>query len=401
QASAFGGHRRGVSATDMSKEKGALLFINGSQTSCEVGLLSDSAGLVSADCLDFNTNTVTLNTLSQYEIYVDEGNGTRTPSIYSLSLHDISVHPSYNATSLEYNIAVVEFNKGANSTYTPLLVWGSYEVGNSAYVRRTFDDATKQWNTPVVVQMPGDEKDCGDWSGVYRENNWILLCTNIIQQSMYNSSCAMPFGSLYTTIGGRVGLVGLYSHSVIMGEDICLSSYRWLSYYTYMRQVVSFAAHVLGQPISIFNGTNITVSQTSGVDLYVSNTPAAVDLTGKVQIGGDIYAARDEHAEAAPSDSEPASNKAGTGLSRGQVTAIAVAVPVVVISAVAVLASLYYRRQKKHKDDDDWDPHAERMNIRELANEIRGIDDPTQPPTYNEVMQRPTELFSSDPACKK
>ncbi|KAJ1862274.1 hypothetical protein LPJ78_004830 [Coemansia sp. RSA 989] len=229
----------------------------------------------------------------------------------------------------------------------------------------------------------------------------------------------MPFGTLYSEADGRIGLLALYSSTVVFSDDKCSSSNRWLSYYTYIDKVIGFVAYVLKRPVKYTNSTGLYEEQPLGIDKYISNQPASINYSGKTLIGGDIFAARDEFYEplieptsefwSAPQETssldfessldtslDDSSNS--SGLSRNQILAIAITIPLVLVCTATAVVLFYCRRVKSKRsrnqnddDEDNWDPYAERLNIRELANEIRGIDDPIPPPTYNEVM-RPSSI---------
>ncbi|KAJ2453024.1 hypothetical protein EV183_002533 [Coemansia sp. RSA 2336] len=289
---------------------GALLFKNGRQTTCEIALMNMKSGLLSANCLDFNTDS-TLNQTTEYNVYVTSGTDGLFPESYKLELEDIHVHPDYNQTSLEYNIAVIEFNKNTTSTYEAYVQMGHYDVSSS----------------------------------------------------------------------------------------------------------VLFASSSLNRSIKFVNSSGIFEMQQSGIDEYIYKEPAQVDYSGKTQIGGNIFAARDEFydplieptseflsesQETSSSNFESSldsllvDSSNSSGLTRSQILAIAITIPLVVVCVAVAIGLFYYRRFKNKRsrnqddDNDNWDPYAERLNIRELANEIRGIGDPIPPPTYNEVM-RPSQ----------
>ncbi|KAJ2850553.1 hypothetical protein IWW36_001803 [Coemansia brasiliensis] len=413
--------RRGLSQDDLNTIVGALLFKNGRQTTCEIALMDLKSGLLSANCLDFDDG-LSLKQTTEYEVYVTTGPENLFPKAYKLALDDIHVHPDYDQTSLAYNIAVVEFNKNTSSTYEAYLYTGTFYASNSSLVRRSYDHDIGIWNTPTIIPLPTNEDDCGEWNGIYKRINF-FACNSVVTTSLFDKSCAMPFGTIYNKEGGRIGVQALYGNSVIFSEDKCSSSNRWLNYYPYMEGFISFAANVLNRPIKVTNSSGLYEIQPSDINEFIHDEPASVDYTGKTQIGGDIFAARNEFygplidptsevrsmPQETSSDFESLSESSidsslddsldnspdSSGLERSQILAIAITIPLSIVCITAAIGLFYYRRLKSKRtrnrdDDDDWDPYAERLNIRELANEIRGIGDPIQPPSYNEVMRPPS-----------
>ncbi|KAJ2726083.1 hypothetical protein GGI07_000866 [Coemansia sp. Benny D115] len=207
---------------DVSQLKAAILFKNNTRTTCEVALVTAKAGMVSANCLDFD-NTGKLDTSTAYKVYIYDGPGTSTPIISTLDIADIHVHPSYNQDSLVYNIAVIQFNKDTADNFEQLLV-SSYTVPEkSTFVLRSFNTIENKWNNFTSTTMPEENSDCDNYSGIYATNDAALLCTSATAPAAYKSTCDLPYGSLYMKDGDYVGIVALYSHSVILGEDVCTS----------------------------------------------------------------------------------------------------------------------------------------------------------------------------------
>ncbi|KAJ2850554.1 hypothetical protein IWW36_001804 [Coemansia brasiliensis] len=233
---------------------------------------------------------MSLNQTTEYEVYITSGTNGLFPKAYKLELDDIHVHPYYNQTSLEYNIAVVEFNKNTTSTYEAYIYKGMFEVANSVFVRQSYDH------------------DIVDYTGK-------------------------------TQIGGDI-----------------------------------FAAR------NEFYGP--LIDPTSEVRSMPQETSSDFESLSESSIDSSL----DDSLDNSPDSS---------GLERSQILAIAITIPLSIVCITAAIGLFYYRRLKSKRtrnrdDDDDWDPYAERLNIRELANEIRGIGDPIQPPSYNEVMRPPS-----------
>ncbi|KAJ1943275.1 hypothetical protein FBU59_002958, partial [Linderina macrospora] len=53
---------------DLNQFFGGVLVKNGTQTSCQLALVNNQAGLVAANCLDYIGNSV--NNATKYEVYV-------------------------------------------------------------------------------------------------------------------------------------------------------------------------------------------------------------------------------------------------------------------------------------------------------------------------------------------
>ncbi|KAJ2719828.1 DNA independent RNA polymerase I transcription factor [Coemansia sp. Benny D115] len=201
--------KRAIAVSDIEKFKGALLFKDGKQTTCEVVLITPSAGFVAANCLEY-TKDANLNTNTNYQVYVDEANGNDTPTIHQVNVNDIHVHEYYNPSNHMNNIAIIEFNKDR--------------------------------------------------------------------------------------------------------DNACDSGTRWVNYYTYLSNYMSFAAKTLGHPIDTYFNANYQSYTNTDVFPNQFNQPTDVDLTGTVQVGGDLYArqAAQDSPNSRPSSLKSTSTDKGT-----------------------------------------------------------------------------------------
>ncbi|KAJ2601295.1 hypothetical protein H4R99_003063, partial [Coemansia sp. RSA 1722] len=130
---------------------------------------------------------------------------------------------------------------------------------------------------------------CNDEDGLYRANPHRMSCNNATFSS-YNNTCAIPNSALYTIQGGNVALVALYSHSIILGTDMCSST--WINIYNYVQYYISFIEDVLNRPIDIiYKNKPANTSIAIFGDLQLS-TPEYVNMTGKLVVGGNLYEAQ-------------------------------------------------------------------------------------------------------------
>ncbi|KAJ2786052.1 hypothetical protein GGI15_001719 [Coemansia interrupta] len=348
-------------------------------------LLSLKAGYVSANCLEFNSDkTLSKSTVYSVAVYIGNTNNSNSDIlIHQLDISDIHVHPNYDSSTLEYNIAVIEFNKDSTDTYKPYIAASPFLLGNSSYVFRSVDESSDKWSVPISYGMPGEDGDCASYSGVYAANDLILLCTTSVATQSYNGTCKLPSGSLYSLLGNDIGVVGLFSHSVLLGDNPCDNSTKWYNYYSYLYHFDSFAASVLNRSIDVFQlGVGTYTDDDSGNLEYITNNPAYVNMDGKLQIGGDMYTRLAEYTSAVASQTPVADSN--NGLSRSAKIIIGVVIPVgVIIAAIGVF--LFYRWWKFRKQDKAWDPNTESLSYYERANELGGAGEAVPPPYFRTV----------------
>ncbi|KAJ1719287.1 hypothetical protein LPJ53_005923 [Coemansia erecta] len=234
--------------------------------------------------------------------------------------------------------------------------------------------------------MPREDSDCASYSGVYAANDYILLCTTSVATQSYNGTCKLPSASLYCLNDNNLGVVGLFSHSVLLGDNPCDNGTKWYNYYSYLYHFDSFAASVLNRSIDVFQlGVGAYTDDDDSGDLdYIANEPAYINMDGKLLIGGDMYARVNEYKSAVVSQTPEPINSDNSGLSRSAKIIIGVVIPVGVIIA-GIGAFFIYRWWKLRKQDKAWDPNAESLSYYERANELGGAGEAVPPPYFRTV----------------
>ncbi|KAJ2234941.1 hypothetical protein IWW45_002992, partial [Coemansia sp. RSA 485] len=269
--------------------RGAILLKNREPTTCEIGLLGLKAGIVSANCFDFKDNGEVDENTDYHALFYDGKLDSRS-FIWKISPSNIHIHPSFQISTLIYNLAVVEFNQNGDSSYQTFIVGDKYDVKASSYVFRPYNTSSYSWDTPRITSQQDDMTAiCNDEDGLYRANPHRMSCNNATFSS-YNNTCAIPNSALYTIRGGNVALVALYSHSIILGTDMCSST--WINIYSYVQYYISFIEDVLNRPIDIiYKNKPANTSIAIFSDLQLS-TPEYVNMTGKLVVGGNLYEAQ-------------------------------------------------------------------------------------------------------------
>ncbi|KAJ2722275.1 hypothetical protein GGI07_003421 [Coemansia sp. Benny D115] len=426
--SAHGGKlvvRGGILNADLSKTRGAALAKNGTLTSCEIALFGIDSGFVAANCFDFNDKkSLGLNEGTKYEVYLYDGSGISAPTIVPLDHANINIHLSYNAATYEYNMAVITFRSGVSEDSLTYISDFPFVKTQSSYVLRSINPGTKKWNVQNFVEMPDmEDADCPRWSGVYAKNDFVELCTSTMVSSKASETCPIPYSALYTTSQGVVGVLALYSHSVVFGTDACDGNARWLNYYSYLNKYIGFALYIVNRNFNVFNTSDITTTnQEAAVSLFISNEPDNIDFSGKLQVSGDSFAriaatdpskyenpslgaASTTATTATQSSSTPTDGARettaprDTGLSTGAKIGIGVAVPVVVLAVVAVL--FYFMWFKKWRFNRTWNPNAEAIHIESIANDLAtDIPHVRPPPPYFRAVAPEVE-HSDTPAASE
>ncbi|KAJ2234895.1 hypothetical protein H4R99_003061 [Coemansia sp. RSA 1722] len=390
--------RAGVSTAILLKLKGAVLVKDDKETSCEIALIGENAGLVSANCFDSEETADT-----KYGVLFYNADKDTKPVSYDLDKEDIHIHPGYNSKTLAYNIAVIEFNKNIQSDYKSYIAHFPFFPSGTSYTLRSVNNNTGDWNIPNVQEFQTENPECPKWSGVYATNDYVQLCTGYgVSAQISGTECFNPYSAIYSMSGGNVGVLALYSHSVIFGNNTCGESEKWLNYYTYLFNFEGFAVSVLNRTIFTFNSDGESSTNTSDTNMFIKEKPADIDLSGKIQIGGNIFGRK---ASTQPSQSEdspsptsvsenPENPDNSQGLSSSTKIAIGVVVPSVSLSLI-VLSIFLWRWWKRYQQKKSWDPHAENTNINEIAHQLAAdTDNDRPPPPYFRVAQKPQDVIT-------
>ncbi|KAJ2692544.1 hypothetical protein GGH99_001662 [Coemansia sp. RSA 1285] len=280
-----------VIPNDIINFKGALLFRDGVQTTCELGLISMSAAFISATCLEFNSGT-SLNQNTDYHVLIDDSSQGTATVVSKIAINNIYVHPDFNPETWENNIAVVEFNKDTSETYNSYIAMDGFNTTAQAYVQRTMDTSAQFWNIPVVNYRTYDDRGsdsvpCVNSSRLYMTNLDKLTCTSVSAMSIFDRNCRSPFGVMYSEQGSDIILAAVYSHTIVTSKDLCTSGASFYNYYVYLWPYVGFAARVLNKPINIYTGGKQDIYADKTIQSM--NSPAPTLISGIRVIDGDIY----------------------------------------------------------------------------------------------------------------
>ncbi|KAI8321489.1 hypothetical protein GQ54DRAFT_289536 [Martensiomyces pterosporus] len=393
------GKRIVATAADIGNFRGGILVKNGVQTSCECAVMDNKAAFVAANCLDYKNGT-TVDTSVTYEVYLDTGRGA-APEKYTVPADAIHLHPAYDPTTFANNVAVVEFDLAERNEWVSYIGMNRNEWTDVIYVRRLMSDTSAmRWKVPIIESHTQVDDACKAASSIYAANTVDFMCTNSSTPSMFDKDCSVPYSSIYCAVNHDKAISALYSHSVVYGDSLCGNS-RQLHYYTLLSNYVSFANTVLGRDMNEFDIDKVNYKPNQD-DKYKMNPPAPQsNAAGTKVFGGDIYAREGviqtpapfgshssataesstasgtTHAASTAASTPDASSQLATGsdagLTKSQIIAIAVAVPVV--TCLLILgAFMYYLWYKKRKCEEGWSPRAEQQNInaQNLINEIGG-----------------------------
>ncbi|KAJ1664944.1 hypothetical protein IW140_002743 [Coemansia sp. RSA 1813] len=419
----------------------AYLYKDEDQTSCMAAVMDAGAAFVAASCFVLTSDNK-IDSSVKYRIQYTPTDD-KTGPILTLSPSQVIIHPKFNPTTLENNIAVIQFQDGATNSYVGDISTQDFAGNTEVFVRRDYDVYESYWDAPVVFNQDADDSDCAEGSLLYAANKDWMSCTRAVTDSFASEYCSIPYGVMYKQdTSNNIVMSSIYSHSVIYGNDMCGESSKILSYYTMLWPYLGFAVSSLGRGISVFNQT--TSSVYTGTTMNVMTSPKSASIAGTTVENGDLYpkqwdieaeitssgatrtisanngsndsdndsmsqlatdsasdesddesmsanASADEsngsdssQSEVLADDSLNGSSISSSGLSKGQKIGIGVGVPLGVI-LVVIGCIILFHIWKVNRQDKAWDPNAETMNLQDIAFEIVADDIYTVPPPYSQA----------------
>ncbi|KAJ2317748.1 hypothetical protein GGI00_006721, partial [Coemansia sp. RSA 2681] len=211
-----------LATSAISGQRGAILFANGKPTSCEVALISNLLGYVSANCLSYNAADGSVDMTPNYQVMLSDGT---TTSLGMFSVHSATPHFKYDPTTFANNVALLKFNSGGTRE------WKNYIGANRA------DWTSKFFVSRAVTNSPGSPM--GSW-----------LPAQAVAESG-GATCALPFSSVYGVRDPDLAVAALYSHSVVVGDSLCKYTQIY-SYYTLLSNYLEWGGNVAKSTIYLY-----------------------------------------------------------------------------------------------------------------------------------------------------
>ncbi|KAJ1945260.1 hypothetical protein FBU59_002361 [Linderina macrospora] len=153
------------------------------------------------------------------------------------------------------------------------------------------------WYSNDVVSVKASDSQCSSWSKVFSENSGDWMCNNSTTGSIFTSKCNVPYGTVYGIMGKTYTLAGVYSHTVVRGDNVC-SDNKQLQYYTMFADYFNWVKSTLGY--SIRRGTKNKNSSVTVPSDYSMKKPDSITISGYSAIGGDLYSFQGVNSDSVP-----------------------------------------------------------------------------------------------------
>ncbi|KAJ2722915.1 hypothetical protein GGI07_002991 [Coemansia sp. Benny D115] len=233
--------------------RGAVLVVNGLQTSCEFALIDTASAFVAATCFtDTAGNIIKSN---KYEIYFNNALDKKSAKT-TIKPEQITIHPKFDLKTFANNIAVVTFDAAAGTDWSSSIRISMTSENSRRWVRRTMASVTDMtWDIPLSDTKWSMSSYCEGASGIYAANVGDMLCTKATLPAALGAKCSIPYSLAYGVVGNTMAPVAVYSHSVFYGANSCDATRR-LHYYTMVSNFITFAEGVTGRQIAVLPNTH-------------------------------------------------------------------------------------------------------------------------------------------------
>ncbi|KAJ1672227.1 hypothetical protein GGF38_000190 [Coemansia sp. RSA 25] len=377
-----------LATSAISGQRGAILFANGKPTSCEVALISNLLGYVSANCLSYNAANGSVDMTPNYQVMLSDGT---TTSLGMFSVHSATPHFKYDPTTFANNVALLKFNSGGTREWKNYIGANRADWTSKFFVSRAVTNSPGSpmgsWLPAQAVAESGDvTAQCAAASTLFASNVNDLLCTSQVASSSSSSSaggatCALPFSSVYGVRDPDLAVAALYSHSVVVGDSLCKYTQIY-NYYTLLSNYLEWGGNVAKSTIYLYvadfkytnnNNPNYSMVVPSGKP-SVTGVVVGGDLSGNSPKPTPSVTSTSSSTTPTSSSSPSSSSTTTTTTSSSSATSssssdkttseqnsekkgmnigIILLIVGIILLIVAILAFLLYRRYKKRKEKNN------------------------------------------------
>ncbi|KAJ2855757.1 hypothetical protein J3B02_001997, partial [Coemansia erecta] len=229
--------------------RGAVLVVNGSQTSCEFAVINNSYSFIAANCVADNSGNV--DTSKVFQIYFNDV-GNQSPVKATISNSQIHIHPNYNPSTFANNIAVVSYS-GVPDGWRSSIAISPAEWQGREFIRRYMTSINNMsWAPPIIDGLKHSSTQCAIYSGLYAANTDSMFCTTSNLPAMFGAQCSIPYSLSYGYTNDQIAPAAIYSHTIYFGNNLCDDSgKKRLHLYTLLQNYIAFAESIAGYQLSV------------------------------------------------------------------------------------------------------------------------------------------------------
>ncbi|KAJ2636255.1 hypothetical protein GGF40_003115 [Coemansia sp. RSA 1286] len=261
----------------------AQLLYKGQDTSCVVIPLTNTQGIVAANCLEATTGS---STASDYTVAVM---GSNYGLVKEVGVSLITNHPSYTKGSFANNLAILTYGdpyEGA-SGYKGIIADYPQGFGDVYYVKYTMESGNpfKAGEPEMRPYLATESGPCNSSSPLFQANFENFACNYANIPSSNSDGCVTGYSAVIGRDGNSIAFAGLYSYSIGDATNgLCGSTDPVLSYYTLLRNYIPWITSVIG------GDDKISVMYTEKAGRTASTAPSNFAFVDASAAGGGLVA---------------------------------------------------------------------------------------------------------------
>ncbi|KAJ2719276.1 hypothetical protein GGI07_005316 [Coemansia sp. Benny D115] len=289
-------------ASDVRYLSYAMLVPQGDvqRSTCEVIILTETTGLVAANCVDWDaTNNVNP---ASYQIAAF---GSNNGPLGLFAITQIKMHPNYNKDTFENNLAVVRFDAivSAGTTLTARIADNEPDWSNKYLIYHSLASVNPLVGNQfqAIGHLVTNTPECSNASPLFSANKEDYVCSFPSVNSNINPGCVTGYTSIAGVTNNGIAIGALYSYSVGSASGgLCSDTDNVLNYYTLLRNYVPWFTSELSITYESIHGTAMENQYTA------PNTDANYKMVTSSNAGANFVARNGlEKQSAAPVNNSP------------------------------------------------------------------------------------------------
>ncbi|KAJ2465601.1 hypothetical protein GGI02_004647, partial [Coemansia sp. RSA 2322] len=318
--------------------KNAVLLKNGNQTLCSVAVVTETYGLVAANCLQLSS-TGTADLSQKYQVSISGNNDTM---VGTFDITKATINPNFDPTTMANNLAIVYYDASSKGKISNAIADWPAEWTSYYFVHQTLTkDSTPLWNSPLVAvsKSQSDPADCAKLSTLYGQNKVDLICSQMTAPTYATKGCVAPFGSLYGVTSSNLALGALFSHSASSGSNGLCGTTPVYTYYIILRNYLAWVAKEVGSQVPVYHDTTSGYSAQTNAGYAMGSSSSSSTTTSSTLSSSSVLAASTTVASAASSSSSSSSSSAAVSATAAAVITAFATAATTIISTVTLPAA--------------------------------------------------------------
>ncbi|KAJ2744861.1 hypothetical protein GGI20_002629 [Coemansia sp. BCRC 34301] len=321
--------------------KNALLVSDGKPTLCSIAVVTETYGIVAANCLKFSSGS-TVDMAPKYQVAIS---GEKNVAFGTFDISKVTVHPKYDAGTQANNLAIVYYDASSKAKFTNVISDWPAEWKSYYFVHQTQANGTQPaWNSPLVAvtDATADAGECAKLSELYTKYKDDLICSQVTAPTYAVKDCVVPFGSMYGLGSSNLALGALFSHSATSGGSGLCSKGKVYSYFTVLRNYLAWVTAEVKSTVPVIHGSDSKYTpQTNAAYAMGMSAPTNTTTSSSTTSSSTTSSltASSSTTSSSATSSTSSSSSSSTSSSASPVSALTVTLPAATVTITAPIVT--------------------------------------------------------------